>query len=128
MQNKTSFDEEVPYMKYKPYAKVVDLSYAICAIYEPHPFRSNVISEAVGFDVDTGIYEFEWCWVFYDWCGNPIGTSDEKPDGKDVDMFTIENLGGFSWTTIECAKKLVDYLNKDPFLERMEKNDETLPV
>lgn len=67
-------------MKYKPYAKVVDLPYAICAIYEPHPFRSNVISEAVGFDVD---------------------------------MFTIENLGGFSWTTIECAQNLVDYLNKE---------------
>lgn len=100
-------------MKYKPYAKVVDLPYAICAIYEPHPFRNNVISEAVGFDVDTGIYEFEWCWVFYDWCGNPIGTSDEKPDGKDVDVFTIKNLGGFSWTTIECAQKLVDYLNKN---------------
>lgn len=34
-------------MKYKPYAKVVDLPYAICAIYEPHPFRSNVIYENV---------------------------------------------------------------------------------
>lgn len=99
-------------MNYKPYAKVVNLPCAICAIYEPHPFRSCVISEAVGGSVDTCIADSEWCWVFYDWCCNPIGISDEKPDGKDVDVFTIENLGGFSWTTIESAQKLVDYLNK----------------
>lgn len=102
-------------MKHKPYAKVVvDLSFAICAIYEPHPFRSCVISEAVGRRVDTGVDDSEWCWVYYDWCGNPIGTSDEKPIGKDVDKFTVENLGGFEWTTSECSNKLVEYLNKEP--------------
>lgn len=85
----------------KPYMKVITQHpYAICAIYEPHPFGS------------LGIADTEWCWVYYDWCGNPIGTSNEKPDGVEVDKFTADNLN-CSWTTPECAQQLVDYLNKE---------------
>ena len=98
-------------MKYKKYAKVIpEESGAICAIYEPHPFRSSVISEAVGSNINTGIDNDEWVWVYYDWCCNPIGISIGKPDGVEVDKFTTDNLD-FSWTTPECAKKLIDYLN-----------------
>ena len=101
-------------MEYKPYAKVIpEESGVICAIYEPHPFRSSVISQSLGRSVDTGIADDEWVWLYYDWCGNPIGTSIGKPDGVEVDEFTIENLK-LSWTTPECAQKLVDYLNMEP--------------
>jgi hypothetical protein len=51
----------------------------------------------------TGINDDEWCWVYYDWCGNPIGLSEEMPDGEVVDKFTKENLG---------SQELADYLNK----------------
>lgn len=102
-------------MKYKRYAKVVTKEF-LCAIYEPHPFRSGAISEATGSAVNTGIADDEWIWVYYDWCGNPVGTSDEKPDGVEVDKFTTDNLD-FSWTTPECAQNLVDYLNKEPYRE-----------
>ena len=51
----------------------------------------------------TGINDDEWCWVYYDWCGNPIGLSEDAPNGKVVDMFTEENLG---------SQSLADYLNK----------------
>ena len=98
-------------MKYKPYAKVIpEEKGVLCAIYEPHPFRSSVISESLGRDVNTGIANDEWVWMYYDWCCNPIGTSYEKPDGIEVDEFTPENLD-FSWTTPEWTKKLLDYLN-----------------
>ena len=80
-------------MKYKKYAKVItEESGAICAIYEPHPFRSSVISEAVGSNINTGIDNDEWVWVYYDWCCNPVGISIGKPDGKEVDKFTTDNL------------------------------------
>lgn len=102
-------------MKYKRYAKVVTKEF-ICAIYEPHPFRSGAISEAVASSVNTGIADDEWIWVYYDWCGNPVGTSDKKPDGVEVDKFTTDNID-FSWTTPECAQILVDYLNKESYGE-----------
>jgi hypothetical protein len=102
-------------MKYKRYAKVVTKEF-ICAIYEPHPFRSGAISEAVGSSVNTGITDDEWIWVYYDWCGSPVCLSDEKPDGIDVDKFTTENLD-LSFTTPECAQNLVDYFNKEPYGE-----------
>ena len=48
-------------MKYKRYTKVVTKEF-LCAIYEPHPFRSEAISEAVGKSVDTGIPDDQWAW------------------------------------------------------------------
>lgn len=88
-------------MKYKKYAKVVTNRYSLCAIYEPHPFRSSVIAD-----------DDEWIWVHYDYCGNPIGLSTEQPEGVEVDKFTTDNLD-LSYTTPECAQKIVDYFNKE---------------
>ena len=103
-------------MKYKKYTKIIpkDCSFAIAAIYEPHPFSSKSISEAVGYPADTGISEDQWVWVYYDWCCNPVCISEEKPDGVEVDKFTTDNLD-FSWTTPQCAQRLVDYLNIEPY-------------
>lgn len=104
-------------MSYKPYEKVVTRSYCgVCAIYEPHPFRNCAIKDAIEqcghtYNADTGINDDEWCWVFYDWFGNPVGLSDEKPDGETVDKFTTENLGD------ENSESLAKYLNKEPFFE-----------
>ena len=100
-------------MKYKKYAKVVTSVYSLCAIYEPHPFRSSAISEAVNSHVNTGVTDDEWIWVHYDYCGNPIGLSDEKPDGIEVDKFTVDNLD-LSWTTPECAQNIIDYFEGNP--------------
>lgn len=101
-------------MKYKPYAKILTPKcfYGSCAIYEPHPFRNSVIKDAVErnghtYNADTGINDNEWCWVFYDWCGNPVGLSDQKPEGESVERFTKENIGD---------EKLAEYLNEEPFL------------
>lgn len=106
-------------MKYKRYTKVITNDrYSLCAIYEPHPFRSGAISEVVGFKVNTDIANDEWAWVYYDWCCNPVGISVSKPDGVEVDKFTTDNLD-FSWTTSECAKKLIDYLNMEPSRDRI---------
>ena len=102
-------------MKYKKYAKVITEG-LLCAIYEPHPFRSVAISEAMGSSVNTGIADDEWTWVYYDWCGNPVGMSDDKPEGIEVDKFTTDNLN-LSWTTPECAQNLCDYLNMEPYRE-----------
>ena len=78
-------------MSYKPYEKVITTKdyYGECAIYEPHPFRNSAIKDAVEqsgytYSSDTGINDDEWCWVFYDWCGNPVGLSDKKPEGETV--------------------------------------------
>ena len=101
-------------MKYKKYAKVVTKGISLCAIYEPHPFRSGAISEAVGSHVNTGVVDDEWIWVHYDYCGNPIGLSTEQPEGVEVDKFTTDNLD-LSWTTPECAQNIVDYFNKEPY-------------
>ena len=101
-------------MKYKKYAKVVTNGYSLCAIYEPHPFRSSAISEAAGSHINTGISDDEWIWVHYDYCGNPIGLSAEQPEGVEVDKFTTDNLD-CSWTTPECAQNIVDYFNKEPY-------------
>lgn len=102
-------------MNYKPYEKVITTRdyYGVCAIYEPHPFRNSAIKLAVEqsgrvYKSNTGINDDEWCWVFYDWCGNPVGLSDEKPEGETVDKFTTENLGN---------EKLAEYLNKEPLFE-----------
>ena len=84
-----------------PYKKVlVNDCGAVCAIYEPHPFRKSAMPN--GFD--CGIDDNEWIWVFYDWCGNPVGISNDMPDGKEVQTFTEENIG---------SQSLADYLNKE---------------
>ena len=94
----------------KPYKKVITKSgFGVCAIYEPHPFRNSAIQEAVEQSghtakANTGISDDAWCWVFYDWCGNPVGLSAEMPNGVIVDKFTEENLG---------SQSLADYLNKE---------------
>ena len=94
----------------KPYRKVITRSgFCVCAIYEPHPFRNCTIKEAIeqsgcSMKSDTGIADDEWCWVFYDWCGNPVGLSADMPDGTITDKFTAENIGDQS---------LADYLNKE---------------
>lgn len=96
-------------LKHKPYTKVITKNfYGACAIYEPHPFRNSTIKEVVEqtgckMKGHTGIADNEWCWVYYDWCGNAVGISSEMPDGEIVDKFTEENLLG--------DKSLADYLN-----------------
>lgn len=103
---------EMEHLKYKPYTKVITTKdyWGECAIYEPHPFRNSVIHSAleqVGKQSSqhTGIKDGEWCWVFYDWCGNPIGLSENMPEGEVVDKFTEENIG---------SQNLADYLNVEP--------------
>lgn len=103
---------------YKKYSKIPlpkNCPIAIAAIYEPHPFRSNVISEAIGHSIDTGIANDECCWVYYDWCGNAIGIGDDLPDGEFVEMFTADNLGcEYKYSTDkENYERLAEYLNKE---------------
>jgi hypothetical protein len=92
----------------KPYLKVLTPNMlAVCAIFEPHPFRASAIEEAVTQSGrkpsnNTGISDDAWCWVYYDWCGNPVGLSTGMPEGTIVDVFTEENIG---------SKSLADYLN-----------------
>jgi hypothetical protein len=102
-------------MKYKPYTKVVitKSNYALCAIYEPHSFRNSIIQASLNQDgktsiSHTGVEDDVWCWVYYDWCGNPVGLSDEKPKGETVEKFTKENIGD---------DNLAEYLNKEPGME-----------
>lgn len=89
-------------MDLKPYMKVcVKSNGAVGAVYEPHPFRERALPG----DLDIGIGNDQWCWVFYDWCGNPVGILEEgMPDGEVVPMFTAENV----WN-----QSLADYLNKE---------------
>lgn len=79
-------------MEYKPYTKVLTTSdfYGACAIYEKHPFGSRD----------------DWCWVYYDWCGNPVGLGKYMPEGEVVNKFTAEHFYG--------NQKLADYLNFEP--------------
>lgn len=99
-------------MKYKPYTKVITSNayYGVCAIYEPHPFRDGAIQSALNKEgmqsyQHTGISDNEWCWVYYDWIGNPIAIGNKMPDGEIVEKFTEENIRD---------KKLADYLNMEP--------------
>lgn len=94
----------------RPYKKVVlTNSCAVCAIYEPHPFRDRSVREAIersGYKTSdsTGVANDAWCWVYYDWCGNPIGLSEDEPNGTVVDKFTDDNLG---------SDDLAEYLNHE---------------
>lgn len=89
-------------VRVKPYMKVcLKGGCAVCAIYEPHPYRASALPGAL--DIGTG--DDAWCWVYYDWCGNPVGimeSCDGVPEGEIVDMFTAENVG---------SQNLADYLN-----------------
>lgn len=110
-------------MKYKQYTKIPlpkNCEIAVAAIYEPHPFRSGVISEAIEQSVDTGVRNDECCWVYYDWCGNPIGIGDEMPEGIIVERFTAENLGcPFKYPPDkENYERLAEYLNKEYWEEQ----------
>ena len=84
----------------KPYMKVcVKSSGAVGAVYEPHPFRDRALPVSIGIGND------QWCWVFYDYCGNPVGIlEDGMPEGEIVPMFTAENV---------YSQQLADYLNKE---------------
>lgn len=82
---------------------------ALCAIYEPHPFRNSVIKEAVEqsgkiYSSDTGVDDDSWCWVYYDWVGNPVAVSSKQPNGDIVDKIP-DSLNG---------KEYAEYLNKEP--------------
>ena len=97
--------------KPKPFDKIVlKNNLAVAAIYEPHQFRDSIIQEAIkssgrSTNQHTGIDNKAFCWVYYDWIGNPIGLSDSKPKGNPVEKFTKENLYGL--------EDLAKYLNKD---------------
>lgn len=83
-----------------PYKKIIlEKHHAVCAIYEPHPLRKSALPVGAGFKISDD----EWCWDYYDWCGNLIGISDEEPEGKVVPFFTEESVG---------SKSLADYLNR----------------
>lgn len=91
-------------MELKPYMKIcLKGGCAVCAIFEPHPYRVSALPG----DADIGIGDDEWCWVYYDWCGNPVGimeSYDGMPEGEIVSAFTAENIGN---------QDLADYLNKE---------------
>lgn len=95
----------------KPYEKVITSNnqIALCAIYEQHPFRNSAIKESIEqsgkiYSGNTGIDDDSWCWVYYDWVGNPVAISSEKPIGDVVDKIP-DNLNG---------KEYAEYLNKEP--------------
>jgi hypothetical protein len=91
------------------------------AIYEPNPFRPEAILGAVkqskkrpgkticlgdGRNVDD-----DWCWVYYDWCGNPVGLGSEVPEGKLTYKLKPED---FEWMGYDNAVRYCEYLNKEP--------------
>ena len=97
-----------------PYVKIVDLvnTYGMIAIYEPHPFRSSAISEAAGTNVNTGISDDDWAWVYYDWCGNPVGTSHDVPEGRLI--YKVKPSDIQSWYSYESdAVRMCEYLNME---------------
>ena len=105
----------------RPYVKIVDLvnNYGCVAIYEPNPFRPEAIISAVkqsgkkpdkiinlGDDIDS-----QWCWVYYDWCGNPVGMSADVPEGRFTYKLVPED---FEWMGHDNAVNYCEYLNKEP--------------
>ena len=102
----------------RPYVKIYDMEcgFACIAVYEPHPFRDSVIQDAVKSigkksNQHTGIDNDEWCWVFYDWCGNPVAISDEMPEGKFTYQVKPEH---FEWMGYDNAVRFCEYINKEP--------------
>jgi hypothetical protein len=105
----------------RPYVKVIDLvnTYGCVAIYEPNPFRPEAICGAVkqsgkkpgkkinlGDDIDS-----QWCWVYYDWCGNPVGLGEDIPEGRLTYKLKPED---FEWMGFDNAVRYCEYLNKEP--------------
>ena len=112
----------------RPYVKVIDLvnNYACVAIYEPNPFRPEAILGVVqksgrkpskvinlGDDLDN-----QWCWVYYDWCGNPVGLGKDVPEGRLTYKLKPED---FEWMGYENAVRYCEYLNTEPNKEMIEK-------
>lgn len=103
----------------RPYIKVIDLVTALAcvAIYEPNPFRPSAIKEAIESNgkksdsYDTGVDDNEWCWVYYDWCGNPIGLGKDVPEGRLTYKLKPED---FEWMGYENAVRYCEYLNREP--------------
>lgn len=106
----------------RPYIKIIDLenAFACVAIYEPNPFRPEALSTAVkqsgkkpGQKIDLGDDNIDdlWCWVFYDWCGNPVGLSKDMPEGKLTYKLKPEY---FEWMGHENSVRYCEYLNKEP--------------
>ncbi len=105
----------------RPYVKIVDLVnvYACVAIYEPNPFRPEAIlgafqksdkkpGKVINLDDDL---DDQWCWVYYDWCGNPVGIGSEVPEGKLTYKLKPED---FEWMGYDNAARYCEYLNKEP--------------
>ena len=105
----------------RPYIKIVDLvnAYGCVAIYEPNPFRPEAILEAFkqsdnkpGKIINLGDnLDGQWCWVYYDWCGNPVGTSADAPEGRLTYKLKPED---FEWMGYDNAVRYCEYLNKEP--------------
>ena len=106
----------------KPYVKIVDLTnrYACVAIYEPNPFRPEALAGAIKqsnkqsdqmITLGNTVSDENWCWVYYDWCGNPVGTSMEAPEGRLTYKLIPED---FEWMGPENAERYCEYLNKEP--------------
>ena len=106
----------------RPYVKIVDLvnAYACVAIYEPNPFRPEAFIEAVkqsgkkpGKTINLGddSQSNQWCWVYYDWCGNPIGLGSDIPEGRLTYKLKPED---FEWMGYDNSVRYCEYLNKEP--------------
>ena len=108
----------------RPYVKVVDLvnHYACVAIYEPNPFRPEAIYEAVKqvnknpgkiqiIDIGDPLNDESWCWVYYDWCGNPVGLGRDVPEGRFTYKLVPED---FEWMGHENSVRYCEYLNNEP--------------
>ena len=113
----------------RPYVKVVDLVniYGCAAVYEPNPFRPAAILGAFKksdkkpdkiINLGNKIDDSDWCWVYYDWCGNPVGTSADIPEGRLAYKLVPED---FEWMGYENAVRYCEYLNKEPNKEMIEK-------
>ena len=106
----------------RPYVKIVDLvnAYGCVAIYEPNPFRPKAILGAVkqsgkkpGKKINLGDNNIndQWCWVYYDWCGNPVGLGKDIPEGRLTYKLKPED---FEWMGYDNAVRYCEYLNKEP--------------
>ena len=113
----------------RPYVKIVDLvnAFACVAIYEPNPFRLEAILGAVKqsgktpnkrIDLSNCNPDDQWCWVYYDWCGNPVGLGKDVPEGRFTYKLVPED---FEWMGHDNAVWYCEYLNKEPNTEMIEK-------
>lgn len=109
----------------RPYVKIVDLvnAYACVAIYEPNPFRPEAILGAIKQSgktpnkrINLGDYNIDnqWCWVYYDWCGNPVGLGMDVPEGRFTYKLVPED---FKWMGHDNSIRYCEYLNKEPNTE-----------